>query len=244
MQMPSSPETVKPAYGFVHAWEPRELSGPASAAAAAPSLRAVIDTVPVFELSSSSGIPAALFDPARAAAEAKGYAAGWATGIQSARLAIEVETEQRRSEAAHDVAANRLALARAVKAIQAAAEVLSRRAVPAAEQFEDLIISTAFSIAEALVDVTLRDDLTRGSAALTRALALAPDGTAITVALSPQDHAVLTADGAAPPSPRQGVTLIADPMLAPGDAYATSAATSIDARISTGLARVRAVLAA
>src|SRR5664279_6278511 len=121
MLMPSSPELAESACGSVRVWEPRELSGPDSAAVVAPSLRAVTDTVPLFELSRSSGIPAALFDPARAAAEAKGYAAGWATGIQAARLAIEVETEQRRSEVAREVAANRMALARAVEAIQAAA---------------------------------------------------------------------------------------------------------------------------
>ena len=52
-----------------------------------------------------------------------------------------------------------------------AAETLQSRAVPAAEQIEELIVSSALAIAEALVGRVLRDDAERGHAALTRVLA-------------------------------------------------------------------------
>jgi flagellar assembly protein FliH len=68
------------------------------------------------------------------------------------------------------------------------------------------------------------------------------------VRMSPADYAALTADGTerAEGAPRdaagRAVTLVVDETLQPGDAVATSGATVIDARIATGLERVRAVL--
>jgi flagellar assembly protein FliH len=195
---------------------------------------------PVFELGASGGVPEELLAPARAAAQAAGYAAGWAHGARAARLVSDAE--------AHVAAANReraeerrsAVVRRAIAAMDAAATALEQRSAPSAHEIEDLIVSSALSIAEALIGVSLQDDAVRGAAALKRALALAPAGEDVTVALNPDDLAVV--DGNTPEDLTRNITLVADATLAPGDATATCGATVIDARLSTGLARVRAVL--
>jgi flagellar assembly protein FliH len=195
---------------------------------------------PVFELGASGGVPEELLAPARAAAQAAGYAAGWAHGARAARLVSDAE--------AHVAAANReraeerrdADVRRAIAALDAAATALEQRSVPSAHEIEDLIVSSALSIAEALIGVSLEDHAVRGRAALKRALALAPVGEDVTVALGPDDLAVV-GDAAATDLTRK-ITLVEDASLAPGDATATCGATVIDARLSTGLARVRAVL--
>jgi len=87
-----------------------------------------------------------------------------------------------------------------------------------------------------VVGAGLADDELRGRAALRRALALAPRDLPVVVRLNPADLAAL---GEAAETVDSSVTLVADPTLAPGDAWATSAATRIDARIRAGLERVR-----
>jgi flagellar assembly protein FliH len=207
---------------------PDELAPPAAA--------------PVFELGATAGVPEELLAPARAAAQAAGYAAGWAHGARAARLVSDAE--------AHVAATNReraeerrgADVRRAIAALDSAATALEQRSAPSAHQIEDLIVSSALSIAEALIGVPLRDDAVRGEAALKRALALAPVGEDVVVSLNPDDLAVV--DGNAPDDLSRSITLVADASLAPGDATATCGATVIDARLSTGLDRVRAVLAA
>jgi flagellar assembly protein FliH len=196
---------------------------------------------PVFELVRETSVPEALLAPARCAAQAAGYAAGWAQGARAARLIADAEAhvaantreraEARRADSVHS----------ALSALDAAATELERRSVPGACEIEELIVSSALSIAEALVGASMCDDAVRGHAALTRALALVPAGSDVTVALSPADFAVL--DGTSPDGSRT-ITLVEDSALAPGDARARCGATAIDARISAGLARVRELLGA
>ncbi len=196
---------------------------------------------PVFQLAADSGIPEEVLAPARAAAQAAGYAAGWSHGARAARLVSDAEfhaAEAHRRQAAAQQAAD---VRRAIGALDVAAGELELRSVPAAQEIEDLIVSAALTIAEALIGTSLRDDETRGRAALMRALALAPAGEDVVVAVSPDDFAVL--DGKAELDLTRTITLVVDPSLSPGDATATCGATAIDARLSAGLARVREVLA-
>ena len=101
--------------------------------------------------------------------------------------------------------------------VRDAAAAFERRAVPATEEIENLVVSTAFSVAESIVGASLRDDETRGMAALARALALSPVGAPAVIALNPHDHALL---GAKATELAQGhdVQIVADPSLRPGDA--------------------------
>lgn len=247
--MPSSPDST--AWPLHELHELRELRGagvPVPPVARFSAAEGTAAEPQLFEVSSSAGVPDSVLAPARAAAQAAGYAAGWASGIQAARVVADAEAHAARAETQRSAIARRAQLQQAFTALDQAAATFERRAVPTAEQVEALIVSSALAIAEQLVGHSLRNDPDRAPAALARALQLAPAGEAVTVRISPVDHAVLTADGteraeaAVPDAAGRAVTLVADETLQPGDAVATSGATVIDARVAAGLERVRAVL--
>lgn len=205
----------------------------------------VPDTPPVFEISRSAGIPEDLIAEARRSAQAAGYAAGWASGIQAARVVADAEAQAARAENERLAQERRARVEQALTVLDRAAAALEARAVPAAEQFEDLVVTSALAIAEELVGHVLRDDATRSQAALTRALSLAPVDEPVRVRVSPADHAALLGDDGTLPAElgiTRSVEVVADAALAPGDGVATCGATEIDARLSTGLARVREAL--
>ncbi len=213
--MPSSPEP--------HAWQPADL-----AAAPPRSLR----TRPhrLFEVTRPAETPDEVLAPARAAAEASGYAAGWAKGIQAARAVVHAEHEAAR----RTTEARAAELVQAMSAVESAARRLEQRSAPAIEDVEGLVLTLAFDLAEAIVGARLRDDEQRGLDALRRVLAAAPNGESVRLHLHPADvQALRTAD--LPP----GVELVADATQAPGDAVAQCGATEVDARISTAMERVR-----
>lgn len=200
---------------------------------------------PVFELATEHKIPQVLLDEARTAAEAVGYAQGWAAGLRESRASTMAERKAAADEYKKVAAERRERTAAAVEALDAAASRLENRALRNATEMENVLIESAFTIAEAIVGAVLRDDDQRGAAVLQRALTLAPQGEDVTITLSPADHAVLTSNGAvtsaSAPSGRH-IELVADESLAAGDALASWGATSIDARLSTALERVREVL--
>jgi flagellar assembly protein FliH len=215
-------------------WEPAEFT----AGAPAPRIEPAPDGRPasLFEVSPNAGIPDAVLAPARLAAESAGYVAGWNSGREAGQLALEAEAALLREAAEQEARAARAELDRAIQALRDAARALEQRTVPSADEVEELILATAFQVAEAIVGASLTDDELRGRAALRRALALAPRDLPVVVRLNPIDLAVL---GDAAQTVDASVTLVADPTLAPGDAWATSAATRIDARIGAGIERVR-----
>jgi flagellar assembly protein FliH len=230
--MPSSPDAAV-------AWEPGELRS--SAAATQPASPAA--GLAFFEVASGAAVPDELLASARATARAQGWSTGWAEGMRAAAARAEGELARQRAEHAALIAEQHAEVQRAVAALRDAAAELERRALPTVDEMETLLLRSAFAVAETLVGHALLDDETRAPAALARALALAPVGEPVTVRLSPTDHARLIAAGAADPERGRSVTLIADAALEPGDAVATTGATEIDARIRTGIARVREVLA-
>ena len=233
--MPSSPEAV--------VWQLEELRPGAVASVRPAAASGTTSRAAVFELSTNAGIPAELLISARESARSVGYAAGWANGIQAARVIADAEAETARLER-EQVSRERAArLRQAVTAIDEAARALETRSLPTAEQFEDLIITSALAIAEQLVGHVLRDDQARSRGALANVLALAPTGDDVEVRLHPSDHAALVAgDDVASLNQHRAITLVADPTLRPGDAVARCGATEIDARIAVGLARIREVL--
>lgn len=233
--MPSSPDLDT---APVHAWQPDELG---TLVPAPPPPRRVEDTLAerlaLFELNTAAGIPAAVLAPARKAAEAAGYAAGWAVGTREAQRDAERDRQVWLAQAGAEADAGRARIASAVAALTRAAQTAAASAVPALTEIDDLVVEAAFEIAEALVHSSLRDDPNRGRLAVSRALAMIPQGSAVTVSVHPADHAVLAAGDLGP-----GVTLVADASLSPGDAVAVCDVTVVDARISAGLDRVRALL--
>jgi flagellar assembly protein FliH len=245
MKMPSSPE---PTGSDVQPWEPAEIGTDPTGArrlslqASAPDGGAQTTPVVLFEIASGSSVHAQALAGARAAAQAAGYTAGWAAGALAARQAAEVELAAIRASAAAEMDARAAQVSAILARVRDAASAFERRAVPATEEIENLVVSTAFSVAESIVGASLRDDESRGMTALARALALSPVGAPAIISLNPQDHALL---GAKTTEMAIGhdVQIIADPSLRPGDATVSSGATTIDARISAGLARVQEVLA-
>lgn len=228
-ELRAAPVRTAPAVQFV----PAAASAPVSA--------------PVFEVSPSSGIPDDLLAEARTAAQAAGYAAGWASGIRAARVVADAERQAARASADRAETERQARVQQAFTALDLAAGALEARAVPGAEQVEELIVTAALAIAEELVGHALQDDVVRSQAALRRALSLAPADDDVTVRLNPADYASLcSADGPPESLVPQGIArrfaLVEDASIAPGDAVAGCGATEIDARISTGLARVREVL--
>ncbi len=196
----------------------------------------------LFEIGETSMVSPEVFAEARSAAEAAGYAAGYAAGVQAALKAAEAEQALIRAAAAAELSTRTGQVNAILDRIREAAGAFERRAIPATEQIEDLVVSTAFSVAESIVGASLRDDETRGMTALARALALAPVGVPAIISLNPQDHALL-GDHVAELASSHDVQIVSDPSLRPGDATVSSGATTIDARISAGLARVQEVLA-
>lgn len=256
--MPSSPDVAV-------RWEPAELVGAPSEAseASVPSVPSVplapvrrgpiaprtawsfeqaFPDTPVaapepFVVSERIGIPAAVLAEARRAARSEGYAAGFASGVADARERAGAEAAELHARAERDEAARRADIARALSAVHAAAADLAARDALALAEVEQLVVDSAFALAEAVIGTALRDDDVRGAAALLRALALVPDAdAAVTVALHPADLAVLADRTPA------GVTLVADPALVPGDAVARTGDTTVDARLGAALDRAREVL--
>jgi flagellar assembly protein FliH len=237
----SSPELPAPA---VQAWEPTEIAAvpaapPTAAAPAGTPVVSVASAAAVFEVSPTAGIPDAVLNPARLAAQSAGYVAGWNRGREAGQLAVEAETALIRAAEEDQARATRARIALAVSALHAATESLDRRSGTTGAEVEELILASAFRLAEAIVGASLADDRIRGRAALARAMAAAPHDAPVVVRLNPDDIAVLETAGLVS---EESVTLIADATLAPGDALATSGSARIDARIEAGLERARRVL--
>lgn len=214
-------------------------------------------TVRSFALAGGATIPPEVLASATAAARATGYAEGWAKGIDEARTTTAIRfaaEEQALAERAADAQ-------RAIDAVHHAATELQHRRLATAVDVQEQIVAAAWEIATALVGDVLADDERRGRSALTRALALSPSDEDVLVSVSPEDFAVLLAtedstppdtDPAMTPPTRDAirqqrglrtVTIVPDAALAPGDATATSGATTIDARLTSAVERVKAVLA-
>lgn len=245
--MLSSPEpALDGAPETTFGWEPAELrpgavpSGPLLPFQAQTDAGA--DRPSLFEVSQSAGIPEDLLAPARVAAQSVGYAAGWTSGVRAARVIADAEAQAAAIERERVATRQDDQLDRAIRAIRTAATALEHQAIPAAEEVEELIVSTALAIAEALVGQVLRDGPVRSQAALTRVLNLAPVDEDVTIALSPADLPLIDAESLSAKGESRVIAFVEDPALPPGDAWASCGATTIDARLTSGLERVRQVL--
>ncbi len=200
---------------------------------------------PAFELSSRVTVPESMIEPARAEAQAAGYAAGWAQGVSDARASMLADVEQARVRAAEIEQQRVAAVTRGLTALDRAVSEFESRAVPTVERIEDTVVEMAVAIAEAVLGHELRRRNDRMIiTALARILELAPANEAVTVRLSPEDHEVLNAsDAMASLGSARRIELVVAPELSPGDAIAVCGATEIDGRIQPALERIRDVLA-
>lgn len=167
----------------------------------------------------------------------RGHAAGYAAGRRQAEL----EAEALRQEIADD-AARRLDdqgrnVSLALEALGRSAQELQSRELPVLQSLDAAILAAAVELAEAIIGRELAAVRDAAQSAIDRALT--PAGSvAASVRLHPADLAVIERETAGHPA----LELVADPTLARGDAIAFTADGSVDARISSALARAKAAL--
>jgi len=174
---------------------------------------------------------------------AAGYAAGWAAGARAAAEAAEAAERRRAAEAADAERRRDVALAQAVGTLRQAAEAVTARQAVDDAALAGAVHAAALELAEAVLGHELRPGPDSARALLGRALALPADAGLHTVRVCPDDaahvRAVLDARDVTLPD---GVRLIADPTLQPGDVVAEHAVVVLDARVGAALSRARAAL--
>ncbi len=181
---------------------------------------------------------------AKQQARTAGYAEGWAQGQREAAVeADEVAARARASEQAHEQR-RAAALAQAVNALGRAVTELENHLMPTFTELQDVLLSHAFELAEAIVGRTLDDPQRRGADALRRAMAAAPDSGNLVVHLHPDDFHTLIGEAGETEFDHEGrrVSLRPDGTLRPGDAVAETGMSTIDATIAAAVARAREAL--
>lgn len=201
---------------------------------------------------SATGVDARLTDPhlqgvveqarraAEAAGRASGHAEGYAAGLATAAAEAEVRAAQVSREQAAAQAQHSAQLAHAVSLLAGAADEFRAKQQLSLADLEDVVIDLALSIARAVLARELAVSADPGAEALARALALAPDGCAVTVRMHPQDAAVLR--DLSEVAPGRELVVLADPAVEPGGCVAEAAGRHVDAQLGTALDRVSAVL--
>jgi flagellar assembly protein FliH len=188
-----------------------------------------------------SGVLDARADHGAEQARAAGWAAGWAAG---ARAASEAAQHQRRSlDDAFRLAERErdLRVEAAVAALGRAATAASARVVPVLAESAAALDAGAVALAEAVLARELADGDDRARAALARALSLPGEAAVSVVRLHPADVRALADLGLTDTLP-DGVTVVADASLAPGDAVSELPDGFLDARICSAVERVRRAL--
>lgn len=168
----------------------------------------------------------------------RGHAAGYAAGFREAHRTAEAQRTCQEAEHQALLHGHEIRLRQQLEVLNTAAEALSRRAVPVAEDVQDAFVEAAFELAEAIVGHELRDAGSAARSAVTRALAAAGSADVHRIRLHPADLEILAEEVRA----GAGVVLAVDPALRRGDAVAELADGFVDARIGTSLARAKAAL--
>jgi flagellar assembly protein FliH len=179
----------------------------------------------------------------RMAARTTGYAEGWAQGKRDAVTAAEEAAARAHAAEEHHEQRRSAALAHAVNALGRAVTELENQLMPTFTELQELVLASAFELAEGIVGRTLHDDPERGRDALRRAMTAAPEHGNVVVRLHPEDYANLVGDGDGV-FDYQGrqISLVADSALRPGDATAETGTATVDATIEAAIARAREAL--
>jgi len=164
----------------------------------------------------------------------RGHAAGYAAGLRMAERDLAVRRAELEAEAAAVAEESRRRVESALAALDAAAARLDARVAPVLAEADRALAVAAFELATAILD---REPVATPAEALDRALALAGDWEPRRIRLHPAD---LVALGPAAPA---GLELVADPVVAAGDAVVEFSDGELDARLDSALARARAALA-
>ena len=183
-------------------------------------------------------------DRAKQQARTTGYAEGWAQGKRDAAaaneaaaaraLAAEQAYEQRRAAA----------LVQAVNALGRAVTELENQLHPTFTELQEVILVSAFELAEAIIGRSLREDPERGLDAVRRVMTAAPEHGGLTVSLHPDDYRTLVGEAGNAEFDFEGrhITLRPDAGLRPGDAVAQTGTATVDATIAAAMVRAREAL--
>ena len=201
-----------------------------------------------FDFTSDAAVPDRLVEQARAEARAVGYAQGWTHGLRSAADSQLAEQAAAAAERAALRVRQEQQVASVLQALEQAAADLRQSTLSITDDITDQVLAAAVQLAEALLGRELRDPAVAAPAALARVLGLAPAEEPVTVWLSAPDHQTLTAPagaalvGSVEGATGRALTFEVDPELRPGDARARCGSTTIDARLSAGVDRLREYL--
>jgi flagellar assembly protein FliH len=173
-------------------------------------------------------------------AQAQGFAAGHAEGMEAA-AAVVAETERAAAARLADVQARwERRVASAVAALGAAAARFDEANVPVADDIRDTIIGTVLTLVEDLLgrELALADSPVLD--AVRRALALVPADSPAVVRVHPDDLGEIPAEALA--GLPETVRVVGDPDVERAGAVAESGPRRIDAQLMAALERVQAVL--
>jgi flagellar assembly protein FliH len=193
------------------------------------------DTVRPVELTGLAGLrlpELRTVETTHEAARAQGYAVGWAQGRREAEASARAESAElaRTSEARE--AQRDAEVAAAVAALHEAARASCETVAEACRRVDEQAGALALELTRALVGATTPDP----AHVLDRVLGLLPEHAVATVHLHPSVAAL--ADGLRD----QGLAVVADPSLAPGDAVAQADDHVVDLRVDEALHRLAEVL--
>jgi flagellar assembly protein FliH len=171
-------------------------------------------------------------------ARIRGHAAGYAAGLRIAAAEAEILAVAALAAQEKRDAASRATVLSALGALRLATEQVGeiRRVVLA--EADSALAAAAIDLAETIIGRELDDAENSAKTAVLRAMSVVAFDDVLGVRLHPEDLAVISADGAGV----QGLHLVSDPSLDRGDAVLDVPDGIVDARISTALARARAVL--
>jgi flagellar assembly protein FliH len=185
-----------------------------------------------------------LVERARQQARTTGYAEGWAQGKRDAAEANEAAAA--RAVAAEEAYEQRRAsaLASAVNALGRAVTGLEDQLMPTFTELQEVVLASAWDLAEAIIGRHLRDDPERGAAALRRAMTAAPEHGDVVVSMHPEDFRNLVGENSGEDFDFGGrkIVLRPDPGLSPGDAVAETGTATVDATIAAAVERAREAL--
>jgi flagellar assembly protein FliH len=171
-------------------------------------------------------------------ARIRGHAAGYAAGLRVAAAEAEIlEVAALAAQEKRD-AASRAAVLSALAALRTATEQVGAIRREVLGEADSALAAAAIELAEAIIGRELDDTENSAKTAVRRAISIIAVDDVLGVRLHPEDLAVISADDTGV----QGLHLISDPSLDRGDAVLDVPDGIVDARISTALARARAVL--
>ncbi|HEY9498137.1 MAG TPA: FliH/SctL family protein [Terrimesophilobacter sp.] len=170
--------------------------------------------------------------------EVRGHAAGYAAGLRAAAEDTEALRATLRAEHDRLEQARQTQVEAAIAVLTAATRALNAVALPVVADSEDVLVSSALELAEAVIGHELRDAEGSARAALARVTAQPISSVVPLVRMNPDDLALLADEVLA----HQDFTFMPDPQLPRGDAVAELPDGFLDARIGTALQRAKLAL--